>query len=617
MDAEVEKKITTNHKHRVSSELASLDTGMHVEGLSSVSASEEEEATPTKRVDKKKKSTPTPPKQEKRKRSVARPVDNDTPSKLAPSKKTKKPKKIVKEDDSEGSEDPQHPAPSKKKHQPPTTPQSSGKKTKRKVEEMSNVTSPVKNSKKSPSSASKRPPVLDSVERVVERLGMLHIKIDEKQLTMLKQTLPHLYQELVEIMNVSTVRGVIFNFMCTTPISRIFTYSDSDKTFHSIFYEKHDLVTLVDYDLEKSLDVAKTVSELSAEDRAEALAYLREGEENFDEENVQSEQWLNALIHLNIVEISPTKPEHHDKAENCLLHYATFKKTYWLSSATGRARLGRAVTTRYREVENQEKNRVAAETLLAKRAELIAFAERYIKPLSVGSVAAVSKRGAAVVATPPKKKKKAVVEEEEEEEAIMITPPKKKKATPPRPKKKVVVEEEEEDEEEEVAPLPKKKKTSTTNNKNNNNNRKVLPAVKDVVMQDESQEKKPTKTLEQKVKENVSLVLTQKLPQKEKVASYSSSSSESSSTSEDIFSFSDEEEKGREMYSADTLYAVQQIKKKQKLGLCKPNPDPNATSLLKTIEVKKNIEDSIKFRKVILDQHHSHPDVSWFRQEAK
>lgn len=385
-------------------------------------------------------------------------------------------------------------------------------------------------------------------EKTQQWLEMLNLRGDLKQLQTLKTHQPDRFSKLLSLMN-DTPKGFIYSYLVKTPLGRMFWFDAKEDKFKSV-RDDLNLIRLRDYDKENSLNIFATVHALSTPQRTEVFEFL--GITEAESATVNAEQWLFALIETNIIIQKPDKPDYTQCVEPCLLHDVAARQTFWLSSVGGKFRLRTVIVSRARQIT--AKNIDAEYVILsAKRLEIAAYLKK------VTSSSSASKE----LNTPPKKKKKK--EKAEPVEEVLVQPVEKKKRTAQPAKVKV---------------LSKEK------------------AAKVAALEKQEQE-----LLEQqRLKENMSAVLHQKLAELEEAES-----DKSTPTSEsESYSFTDEEDaKGPKIPPKAAL--LEDARNKQILTQTPKVPAPNA----KSIEMNKIMEEARRSFKFLNAQ--VNPKIDYFR----
>jgi len=394
----------------------------------------------------------------------------------------------------------------------------------------------------------------NGVEKVINELAKLSIPVDMTKLNRVKRHQPREYEELVTLMNGEKTKGIIYAYTVKTPIGRIFYYIHKEKRFRALRVE-NNLIKLVKYPKENTLNVAEIQKSLSDSQRKAALECIGLHESDI----VTPENWLYAMIETGVIEREPEKASSTLAVESVLLHDQAKKQTYWLGSAKAKELFPNAVVTRTRTItDSNVDNEITA--LYNKRREILKYVE---------GLACITIAGTVTLSEPPpsaSKPRSSEIASMKTGKDIFLehTPEKKKKTTPPTPKKVV-----------EQQPKTKKQKVETP----------------------------PPQRLK-------ATVASSEEDESESSDSYSSSSSSASESS----SISEPEEKKvkKRRNPEESLKAM--LKKKQKAGTLKVGTDPNGTTIAKSLEVKRNIEEALKHAKVIDDQ--MDPDIYFFRNNC-
>ena len=390
--------------------------------------------------------------------------------------------------------------------------------------------------------------------KVVEWLEMIDIAVSEKHMTALRREKPALFRQLVYVMTNEASRGFIFSYLILTPIGRMFFYAQEDGIFKSV-HDEFNIVRLTQYDKEADVKITELVKALTAEQRAAALALLGVTEEKA--EGVTPGSWLFALIENNVLERRKEKPDYKQNAEPCIVHDVAKKESFFMCSKLGKSRLQSVIiVSRARAIT--EKNIEAEYALLDKKRADIEAEVNFLF-------------GTPVVHQQPKKKKKQ-----------------------PHPY------------------ASERKKLSKSE-------KIAAKAELEAALQAEE------RTLEEKVKHDVQTILAKQLAELPP----------SSDSDSEAFSFSEEEEeeeenpkkkqkkekKAVEEVEAKPLDSIAiakaallaNMEKKKRLGHI-PVIAPNAITLAKSLEVKRNIEDACKTMRIISDR--VAPEIAWFRENC-
>jgi len=373
------------------------------------------------------------------------------------------------------------------------------------------------------------------LDKVLSELRKLCIPVDDSKLGKLKRQHAATYDELVELMGSPKTKGLIFTFSVKTPIGRIFWYVAKERKFFSLRNE-HNLIKLVDYANEKSLNVVEIQKSLTDSQRKACLDCLKASESDL----VPAERWLYALIETGIIKREAEKPHSTQAAEAVLFHDDARKQTLWLGSTKAKEIFPLAIVTRARTITE---NNIEAElkNLYDKRKAISNFIESH-DCLVTATLVTLSEPLNKSRATELVPAKTAFDIHKEHEE----------------PKKKAV---------KSAKPPAKKRKTEKPSQAQVTSASSEEEAIKP---------KKPVKK--------------QRLP---------SSSSSSSSESED----------SQPCSKAEARLKAQLMKKHK--GQIKSSTEPNATTIAKSLEVKRNIDEALKHKKVIDDL--ADPEIRFFR----
>ena len=448
----------------------------------------------------------------------------------------------------------------------------------------------------------------NALEKVTEELTKLYVPFDSSKLGKLRRHDIKCYEELVEIMSEQKLKGLIYAYSVKTPVGRIFSYEPKERKFKSL-HREHNLITLAKYTEEGLLsltEIQKTLSDAQRKSLLEAVGIT-------GSDLVTPENWLYAFIEGGIIVHNTTKPLTTQSTGAILFHDVNKKQTFWLTSTKGKERFARAIVTRTRTIHDSNMENELT-NLLAKRKEIIRFLEKNeclatATTTTTVSLSVENGNDTMIITTTPippqpskKKASRALAPdttifddhgERKKPTAPVPTPSKKKKAaatTTPTPSKKKP----------EPKPRAKKQKIEHVAEKEEEMPVRTQSKISQLMREKLnalafSSEDDSDESLEEKKKKN----------DEEEEGEGSSGSSSSQSTSE---SSEDSEESIDRKKEAQLKAAV--MKKQQKAGY-KPNTDPNATSITKSLEVKRNLDEALKHKKVMDDL--LEPEIRYFR----
>lgn len=402
----------------------------------------------------------------------------------------------------------------------------------------------------------KQVPDLHPLKKVCGWLTMLSIPFDESRLSKVKRHQEKRYLELVEVMSGLKTKGLIYAYSVRTPLGRLFWYSQPEREFKNV-REEHNFIKLTGYTKEAELKMIDIQNGLSDNQRKAALDHL--GLTGSD--IVLPETWLFALIEIGVIPREEEKPLSTQSTDAVLFHDTVKKQTYWLSSELGKARFRQVIVTHTRTItENNILNEIGS--LSRKRKEIVQFLDDLnctastIHTMSDGSKRQRNSKIASSKPSRTEKKKKELkkkkLSSESEEEDVASAKMEVEKPAKPSSKSKSRAE-----------PRTKKQKQEAT----------------ELLMQ-----QSPLLAM----RSSLSALLESS---NSSSGSYSSASSSSSSDEESI-----------------------EPPRKSKVSSSSKRPQ-DASSIAKSLQVKRDIEGSLKLKQVIEDA--LDPEIRAWRTLAK